>query len=209
MITEIINKTELAAKNLHHSMGYFYRVSERDFYNIDVRDLFKVCLADIFNPDMLSYLGFAPLQINGSNFAAVGEIAFREFAVRFPYLRRNEAVIAALRERKGGGKGFGSLGVVDKFFHELYNACITPSFVSIEGEFREAFKSAFRNAKNDLSEPPFTAEWFRKWVYTSNTELAVVNNRNMFFLGCMDALFPLFYEKLTAELINTIVREEA
>jgi hypothetical protein len=55
---------------------------------------------------------------------------------------------------------------------------------------------------NNSGEPPFDAEWFRRWIYTCCKPLAVVNNRNMFLLGCADTLFPLYYTALNEKIIT-------
>ena len=56
------------------------------------------------------------------------------------------------------------------------------------------------------AEPAFDTEWFRRWIYTYGHELAAINNRNMFVLGCVEALFPLYYASLSDLLVNEMNR---
>ena len=48
--------------------------------------------------------------------------------------------------------------------------------------------------------PAYDAEWYKSYIYGFVPELASVNNRNMFLLGCCDILFTLFYGALEEEL---------
>ena len=67
-----------------------------------------------------------------------------------------------------------------------------------------SFKSSAWLAKTKKPEPQYDTEWFRSWVYTYGHELAAINNRNMFLLGCADALFPLYYSSLKERLVNEL-----
>ena len=55
-----------------------------------------------------------------------------------------------------------------------------------------------------MEEPVFDTEWFKTWVYTYGKEFSVINNKNMFFLGCADALFPLYWSAVTDRLLAMI-----
>jgi hypothetical protein len=67
-----------------------------------------------------------------------------------------------------------------------------------------SFKSSVWLAKTKKPEPQYDTEWFRSWVYTYGHDIAAINNRNMFLLGCADALFPLYYSSLKERLVDEL-----
>jgi hypothetical protein len=172
-----------AAQSLHGAIRYIYAVGKSDFDNINVKDLFKISLSDITQPNILSNLGISPAQdLEGDSFAQLNDLIFYAFAVRVPYLRRQIP-----SDRK----------INDKLLRDLYRSCSEKGANDPDGIVQESFKSNMKAAKSSRPEPPLNGEWFRRWVYSCGGELAAITNRNMFLLGCMDALIPLYYAKLT------------
>ncbi|MCL1903431.1 MAG: hypothetical protein FWF94_03325 [Oscillospiraceae bacterium] len=184
-LSEVIEK---AAVSLQSAVGYVYAVGENDFYNINVKDLFKISLSALDNPDGLSRLGISPNK-DIANFTQLSDLMFYTFAVRTPYLKRNPGIKAS-----------------DRLITDLYNACVEKGAVDPDNFVREDFKATMKLAKSNRLEPPFNGEWFRRWVYSYGGELAEITNLNMFVLGCMDALFPLYYAELT-EKIAVLLKE--
>lgn len=189
-LQELSRVMEGASLSLLNAVRYIYAVAADGFYNINIKDLFKVALSDITDPDVLSSLG---IPVNSVKFAEFKTEEFRNlsklilyaFAVRLPFLRRVEN--SALK---------------DSALYALYEACVEKGARNIDDIVYGDFKSMMKTAKTRESEPGFNGEWFRRWVYTRGGELAAITNENMFLLGCMDALLPLFYSKLTDELIE-------
>ena len=64
--------------------------------------------------------------------------------------------------------------------------------LSYEGNFK------VRKQKNPL--PSYSSDWFRRYVYTYMPKFGEINNRNLYFLGCVEAMFPLYYSAMTAQL---------
>jgi len=183
---------EKASVSLHSAIKYIYAVSVNDLYNINVRDLFQVSLSDINNPNILSNLGVAAdIQhmsiFNSEEFARLSDLFFYAFAVRVAFLRRNT-------QFKGG----------DRFLLKLFNACAEKGAADPNGVTQTNFAKMLKAAKSKQPEPPFDGEWFRRWVYSYGGELSAITNRNMFLLGCMDALLPLYYAKLTEISLETL-----
>jgi len=182
---------EGAARSLHGAVRYIYAVGADGFYNINVKDLFKVCLIDITDSAMPSNLG---IPVNSVKFAgfetaefkSLHKLFFYAFAVRLPFLRRIDGVNAK-----------------DSRLYDLYRLCEEKGAANLDDIVSGDFKSMMRIAKTRENEPAFNGEWFRRWVYTYGGELAAITNRNMFLLGCMDALLPLYYAKLTDILSET------
>ena len=190
LIQTAVQAVENAAVAMHSAIGYIYAISENDFYNISVKDLFKISLSDSESTDGFSKLGIAP-NASVANFTQLSDLIFYAFAVRIPYLRRIHGA-----------------QVSDKFIRNFFNACVEKGALDHENFSKESFKSNLKLAKaprNNQPEPPFNGEWFRRWVYSYGGDLAAINNKNMFLLGCMEALLPLRYAKLTETLTELIV----
>jgi len=181
---------EDAARSLHNAVRYIYAVGADGFYNIGVKDLFKVCLIDITDSALPSNLG---IPVNSVKFAGfetaefktLNKLFFYAFAVRLPFLRRVQNAPFTFK---------------DSLLLGIFRECVLKGAENIGGIIAGDFKSMMKTAKSRASEPPFNGDWFRRWVYTVGGELAVITNTNMFLLGCMDALLPLYYAKLTDTL---------
>ncbi|MDR0223210.1 MAG: hypothetical protein LBI38_06735 [Oscillospiraceae bacterium] len=190
-VLAVAGVTESASRSLHNTIRYVYAVAERDFYNINVKDLFKIALSDITAPDILSNLGVSadvkPETFYSAGFKRLANMIFYAFAVRIPFLRRTKSPLAK-----------------DTLLRGMFDACAGKGAENFDDTVYGDFKSMMRRAKSREPEPPFTAEWFRRWAYSDGGELASINNKNMFLLGCMDAMFPLFYAALSERLTEMI-----
>jgi len=181
---------EGASLSLLNAIRYIYAVAADGFYNINIKDVFKVALSDITDPDALSNLGIPVNSIKfaefkSDEFKSLSKLFLYAFAVRLPFLRRAEN--AAFR---------------DSALYALYEACVAKGAQNIGEVVYGDFKSMMKIAKTREDEPGFNGEWFRRWIYTRGGDLAAITNENLFLLGCMDALLPLFYSKLTDTLIE-------
>jgi hypothetical protein len=192
ILTEMVENT---AESLFNTMKYIYVISESDFYNINCKDIFKVALSDVTNPDILENLG---IQVNDSN---IGEMASDEFkrvksmlhyafVLRLPFLRR-AMEFCPLKEAH---------------IKDLYALAVKRGAENFGEIIEEDLKTMLKIARNRQPEPAFDGEWFRRWVYTRGKDLSVINNRNMFLLGCMDAMFPLYYSALTEKLTTLLLK---
>jgi hypothetical protein len=193
IVQRIVDITDGAAESLFLALKYCYLVSDADFYNINVKDIFRIGLSDITRPDSFRCLGLSPErgnigEMNGENFAQVQEIIRYSFAVRLPFARR-DAIDSTVKENQ------------IKLAYELLGEY---GFANPEGLVPLTFKSSVWLAKTKKPEPQYDTEWFRSWVYTYGVELSAINNRNMFLLGCADALFPLYYAALKERLVNEL-----
>ncbi|MCL2077823.1 MAG: hypothetical protein FWH08_05385 [Oscillospiraceae bacterium] len=192
ILTEMVENT---ADSLFNTMKYVYVISESDFYNISCKDIFKVALSDVTNSNILNNLG---IQISDSK---IGEMASEEFGrvrsmihyafiIRLPFLKR-AMEFCPLKENH---------------LKDLYALAIKRGAENFGEIIEEDFKTMLKISRNRLPEPPFDGEWFRRWIYTRGKELSLINNRNMFLLGCMDAMFPLYYSALTEKLTTTLLK---
>lgn len=182
---------DLASKSLFNAVRYCYLVAENDFYNINVKDIFRIGLNDITNPDCFRNLG---IILDEKHIGEMGTEHYREvldvlrysFAIRLPFIRKY-AENSTLKEGH---------------IKHIYDILESYGFHNPDGIVEESFKSMAWLVRTKKTEPPFDTEWFRRWIYTYGHELAAINNRNMFVLGCVEALFPLYYASLQELLIN-------
>lgn len=179
-----------AAESLFAALQCCYLISDEDFYNVNLKDVFKVGLSNITDPDCFSYLGFDLKseklgELGGEKFREVLEIIRYSFAIRLPFARR-EAPESYIKDNQ---------------IKQMYDILEEYGFANPDGIVVESFKSVSWLARTKKPEPQFDTEWFRSWIYTYGREVAAINNRNMFLLGCADALFPLYYSALKEKLV--------
>lgn len=189
----LAGEINLAVKSLYNALKYIYLISDEDFYNISVRDLFKVALNDVSNPDSISNLGLRLVpekigEMSEGGFEIVERIIRYSFAVRIPFLR----------------KDLDKLQLTNGDMKSLYTLVGESGIENPDGLIELDFKTAYKLSKSRDEEPFFDAEWFKRWVYAYSRDLGAINNRNLFLLGCVDALFPLYYSTLFERLVNIV-----
>ncbi len=190
-LRKIAAMVDLASESLFNAVRYCYLIADNDFYNINVKDIFRIGLSDITNPDCFKNLG---LSLDETRIGEMGTEHYREilsilrycFAIRLPFIRKY-AENSTLKE-----------GHIKHIYDILENY----GFLNPDGIVEDSFKSMAWMVRTKKTEPAFDTEWFRRWIYTYGHELAAINNRNMFVLGCVEALFPLYYASLQELLIN-------
>ena len=182
---------DLASKSLFNAVRYCYLIAENDFYNINAKDIFRIGLNNITDPSCFKNLG---IILEDAHIGEMGTEHFREvldvlryaFAIRLPFIRKYAE----------------SSSLKDNHIKQIYDILDAYGFHNPDGIVEDSFKSMSWLVRTKKSEPPFDTEWFRRWIYTYGHELAAINNRNMFVLGCVEALFPLYYASLQELLIN-------
>ena len=185
-----------ASESIYEALKYIYSVAYEDFYDINVKDIFKISLNNITDPGVLNNLGYKiyPERIGdlrNSEFAVVKKIIAYAFAVRLPFIKRY------LPPK--------TITFNDNDIKDLFQAVCDSGAQNVDGIVPMDFRTNMRTAKlKDAEEPVFDTEWFKTWVYTYGKEFSVINNRNMFFLGCADALFPLYWSAVTDRLLSMI-----
>lgn len=175
-------------KSMFSAMKYIYAISDDDFYNINVKDIFKVALQDVTNSDTLVSLGIKldgrkNNELSNPDFARTLPLLNYYFAVRLPFLRR-----------------VADCPLKDKQIKAVYEIITSNDGDNYAGVITETFDENMKLAKGKLAVPAFNSEWFRRYVYTYLPEIGAINNRNLYFLGCVEAMFPLFNSALDAQL---------
>ena len=195
-VTILANTVDSTALSLFNGIKYIYMISDEDFYNVSIKDIFRVALSDVTNPRSIENMGLKLIpektkEVDSPQFDELLKIIRFAFAVRIPFLKR--------KFRKGEGPD-------DRFLKSAY-ALICEKGVDnpggiVDGDFRRFAKLA----KSKREEPFFEPDWFRKWVYSYGGELSQFNNRNLFLLGCTEALLPMFYEAFTEKAAEILAK---
>lgn len=193
IVQRLVDIIDSASESLFLALKYCYLVADEDFYNINIKDVFRIGLNDITNPDCFRNLGLSLERGNigemaNDSFGDVLEIIRYSFAVRLPFARRDAAEST----------------VKDNQIKLVYEMLGDYGYSNPENIVSLSFKSSVWLAKTKKPEPQYDTEWFRSWVYTYGHDIAAINNRNMFLLGCADALFPLYYSSLKERLVDEL-----
>jgi len=190
----VCDSIKFSAASLFKALKYIYALTDENFYNINVKDIFKIALNDINNVDILDNMGITLSdeilgELSNPRFDVVEGLIHYAFLIRLPFLRVNTPELSKVKE---------------KHMKEVYSQGLKNGAENFEGNIEHDFNSVSKIAKSRQPEPPFDGEWFRRWVYTFADELSAITNRNMFLLGSIDALFPLYYAALPNKISQNL-----
>ena len=197
-ITEIASTVNAASDSIYEALKYIYFICCEDFYKINVKDVFKISLSNVTDSRILSNLGFKLYpdmigDLKDPHFEEVKKLISYAFAVRLPFVKKYLPPKSSFTD-----------GDLKDMFRALCNTGAKNLDNIIKTDFKTNLKIAAK--LKDEDEPVFDTEWFKTWVYAYGKEFAVINNKNMFFLGCTDALFALYWAALTDKLVYIIKR---
>ena len=99
--------------------------------------------------------------------------------------------------------------MTDEQLYRLYTMVMDKGAENYRDMISETFLETKYLVRKGKKLPPFTAEWFKTYIYTNVTSLAEITNKNMFLLGFADVLFAMFYSCLEEELKNKILEYTA
>ncbi|SHI09696.1 hypothetical protein SAMN02745823_02372 [Sporobacter termitidis DSM 10068] len=187
-----------AGANLFKATKYLYALTSESYYHCDIKDFFKVILNNIFNADVLSAFqisidGDACVPLNTREYFSIFPLIIYSFAARLPVL---------CNVRSGSG------GLTVRQTDAIYSAVLERGISNTGGAVAESYESVMASVRRGKGVPPYSAEWFRTYIYTSVPELADISNRNLYFTGAADVLFPLYYLCLEKEFetrLNTLI----
>lgn len=197
-ITEVVSTVNAASDSIYEALKYIYFICCDDFYKINVKDVFKISLSNVTDSRILNNLGFKLYpdmigDLGDPTFEEVKKLISYAFAVRLPFIKRY------LPPKSG---------IIDSDFKEMFKAVCDSGAANLDNIIKVDFKTNLKAAAKlkDDEEPVFDTEWFKTWVYVYGKKFAVINNKNMFFLGSADALFALYWAALTDKLVDVIKR---
>lgn len=189
-IAELIN---FSAKSLITAMKYVYYISYEDFYSINIKDIFKISLNNVADYSVFEHIGLRLendkiQELNTDEFRMLEGIIRYSFAVRIPFIKR-------LTERNP---------LRDNNLHDIYDYLTECGLYNPDEIIELDYKTASWMVKTKKPEPIYDVEWFRRWVYTYGGDLTILNNRNLFLMGCVDALLPLYYSSIQDKITEII-----
>lgn len=185
--------------SLYNAIKYIYSIAEKDFYNVSIKDAFKVVLNNITDTDSLQALG---LRIDD---ATCREMQNDEYNRVLPMIVYSLAVrIPTLKSVRNGDDTMS-----DDQLYRLYMAVMDKGAENYRDMIAETFLETKYLVRKGKRLPPFTADWFKTYIYTNVPSLAEITNKNMFLLGYSDVLFAMFYSCLEEELKSKILEYTA
>ncbi|MBQ8569679.1 MAG: hypothetical protein IJ446_10730 [Oscillospiraceae bacterium] len=180
---------------LYNAIKYIYSIAEEDFYNVSIKDAFKVVLNNITDADSLQALG---LRIDEH---CCGEMLTQGYNEILPLIIYSLAVrLPTLRNIKNGDDR-----MTDDQIVRVYNAVMAKGARNHNDIIRESYSEFRYLVRKGKPLPPYTAEWYKTYIYMSVPTLAEINNKNMFLLGFADVFFTMFYACLEEELSAKIL----
>ncbi|MGN0690775.1 MAG: hypothetical protein ACI4K7_00310 [Oscillospiraceae bacterium] len=185
--------------SLYNAIKYIYSIGENDFYKISIKDAFKVVLNNITDGESLRNFG---LRIDGGScremqnteYDKVLPMIIYSFAVRLPTLRN---------VRNGDDR------MTDDQIQKVYSMVMSRGAENPDGLIREEYAEFKYLVHKGKPLPPYTAEWFKTYIYTHVPSLSDITNKNMFLLGFVDVLFAMFYACLEEELSGKVLEYSA
>ncbi len=185
--------------SLYNAVKYIYSIGESDFYKISIKDAFKVVLNNITDGDSLRNFGLridngSCREMQNTEYDKVLPMIIYSFAVRLPTLRN---------VRNGDDR------MTDDQIQKVYSMVMSRGAENPEGLIREEYAEFKYLVHKGKPLPPYTAEWFKTYIYTCVPSLADISNKNMFLLGFVDVLFAMFYACLEEELSGKVLEYSA
>lgn len=180
--------------SLYNAIKYIYSIAEKDFYNVNIKDAFKVVLNNITDTDSLQALGLriddmTCREMQNDEYNHVLPMIVYSLAVRIPTLKSVRC---------------NDDNMSDDQLYRLYNLVMEKGADNYRDMVSETFLETKYLVRKGKRLPPFTADWFKTYIYTSVPSLAEITNKNMFLLGFSDVLFAMFYSCLEEELKSKI-----
>jgi len=181
--------------SLYNAVKYIYSLGTDDFYNCSIKDALKVVLNNITDTDCLQALGLRISnnkcqEMNSPEYNKVLSLIVFSFAVRIP----------ALKLVKNGDDT-----MTEDQIHSVYEQVIAKGAENYNEIVKESYLETKYLVKKGKPIPPFSADWYKTYIYTNVPELSAITNKNMFLLGFVDVLFAMFYSCMEEELNNLVI----
>lgn len=185
--------------SLYNAVKYIYSIGENDFYRINIKDAFKVVLNNVTDGESLKSFGLridngSCAEMQNPDYDRVLPMIIYSMAVRLPTLRN---------VRSGDDR------MTDDQIQRVYNAVMSRGAEDPDGLIKEGFSEFRYLVHKGKPLPPYTAEWFKTYIYTHVPSLTEITNKNMFLLGFADVLFAMFYACLEEELSGRVLEYSA
>ena len=193
ILSDVIVKSGVS---LYNAIKYIYSIAEDDFYTCNIKDVLKVVLNNLTDINCLKALG---LRINNEKCKEMSSPEYNNvlplivysFAVRIPLLKNIT---------------INNQTLTDEQLKNIYTTVLSKGAKNHLNSIPEDYEEIRKLVKTKKPVPPYSADWYKTFIFTSIPELSQIKNKNMFLLGVVDILFTMFYACLEEELQNTINR---
>ena len=180
---------------LYNSVKYLYSLAENDFYNVNVKDVLKIMLNNIPETDGMKALGlriddYTCREMQGSEYNKVLPLMVFSLAVRIPVLKNVKN---------------GEDTLTDDQLYKIYTAVLDKGAENFDEIITETFLETKYLVRKDKKLPPFTADWYKTYIYAKVPALAEITNKNMFLIGFVDMVFAMFYSCMTDGLAQKLL----
>lgn len=168
---------------LYNSVKYIYSLAENDFYNVNIKDVLKIMLNNMPETDPIKTLGlriddYTCREMQSEEYNKVLPLMVFSLAVRIPVLKNVK-----------NGEDF----MTDDQLYRVYTAVIDKGAENYRDIITESFLETKYLVRKGKKLPPFTADWYKSYIYSNVPALSEITNKNMFLLGFADVLFAMFY----------------
>ncbi|MCD7730688.1 MAG: hypothetical protein LUI05_04240 [Oscillospiraceae bacterium] len=168
---------------LYNSVKYIYSLAENEFYSVNIKDALKIILNNVPETDGLRALGlriddYTCREMQGEEYNRVLPLMVFSLAVRIPVLKNVKN---------------GEDTMTDDQLYRLYTAVLDKGAENYRDIITETFLETKYLVRKGKKLPPFTADWYKSYIYSSVPALSEITNKNMFLLGFVDVLFAMFY----------------
>lgn len=180
---------------LYNSVKYIYSLAETDFYRVSIKDVLKVMLNNIPDTDGIKALGlhiddYTCREMQGQEYNKTLNLMVYSLAVRIP----------VMKNIKVNGET-----MTDDQLYRLYTAVMDKGAENFGEIITESFLETKYLVRKGKKIPPFTADWYKTYIYTKVPALAEITNKNMFLLGFADVLFAMFYSCVEDGLVRKVL----
>lgn len=191
-IADVIIKSGVS---LYNAIKYIYSLADENFYNVSIKDALKVVLNNISDTDCLQALGLhiddnACKEMQGEDYNRVLSLIVFSFAVRIPTLKRVK---------------HGEDCMTDDQLYQIYCTVIDKGASNYNDIIVDSFLETKYLVRKNKKLSPYTADWYKAYIFTSVPSLKAITNKNMFLLGFVDVLFAMFYSCLEEELSKKVL----
>ncbi|MBQ8780262.1 MAG: hypothetical protein IJZ72_01105 [Oscillospiraceae bacterium] len=180
---------------LYNTVKYLYSLAENDFYNVNIKDVLKIMLNNMPETDGIKALGlriddYTCREMQGSEYNKVLPLMVFSLAVRIPVLKNVKN---------------GEDVLTDDQLYKIYCAVLDKGAENVDEIITETFLETKYLVRKAKKLPPFTADWYKTYIYAKVPALAEITNKNMFLIGFVDMVFAMFYSCMTDGLAQKLL----
>lgn len=182
-LSGIASLIEKYCRSLHDGIKYIYSIADENFYNIEIKDALMILLNNLTKSGKLEVLSLSKnhkscIEMNSEEYEKVLSLIIYSFAVRVPMLKKIEKNKETLS---------------DKQLMSIYRMVLANGGENHKEIIKESYEDIKLLVKKKKIVNDYSADWYKAYIYNYVPKLKTVSNKNIFLLGAVDILFPMFY----------------